>query len=177
MQRQAIRATVGGKGVDVPIGVFSAREFAAFDGTQLLGKVHAPLCVAANDSSAGIAPTDIPGLTVAVAHAGSYAFEFYLHHTLSVQPSTIGFCINASANFTSIAAIGEIWPTATTFNYGTLTVNNVAFTVSKTITTTSIAYLRGLIVVSGACTLSCRAQRSANTLTVLAGSGGYFMEL
>lgn len=137
----------------------------------------APLCVAAAFTGAGASPTDIPGLVVNVFKPATYAFDFELHHALSATPSTIGFCINADQNFGSIAAIGELWTTATVFAYGVQTANNTAFTGSKTITGTSLARLRGQIVVTGPCVLSCRAQRSANTLTVLAGSGGYFMEV
>lgn len=158
-------------------GTWSNLDVAQWNGSAWVPKVHAPLVVSSGFGTASATPVDITGLTAAVGHAGTYEFEFYCHHTLSAQPATIGFCVNASANFTSMVAIGELWSTATAFTYGTQTANNTPFTVSKTITGTSIAYIRGRIVVSGACTLSLRVQTSASTITVLAGSGGHFLEV
>lgn len=158
-------------------GTWSALDVPRWSGSAWAPKVCAPLVVSSDFATANTTPIDITGLTAAVGHAGTYEFEFYCHHTLSAQPATIGFCINASANFTSMVAIGEIWSTATAFSYGTQTANNTPFTVSKTITGASIFYIRGRIVVSGSCTLSLRVQTSANTITVLAGSGGHFIEV
>lgn len=37
MQRKAIRATVGGRDIDIPIGTFAPGQYAYFDGAQLIG--------------------------------------------------------------------------------------------------------------------------------------------
>jgi hypothetical protein len=158
-------------------GTWAANDLPVWSGAAWAPKIHKPLVVAAAFTGAGTTPTDITGLTVAVTRAGSYAYDFTLHNTLSAQPRTIGFCVNASANFTSVAGVSELFSTATVFAYGTQTANNTAATVSKTVTTQTLCRISGVIVVSGACTLSCRAQSSAVTMTVLAGSGGYFMEI
>lgn len=180
MQRDGIRiyTAAAPAGVDLRTGVFADGDLLRYAAAaaQIQGVYRASGSVASAFTGAGASLTDITGLTFSAPRAGTYDFEFWLQNTLSAQPSTIGIGINASANFTSIAAIAVLGLTATTFAWGTQTANNTAITGSKTVTTATDMMIRGQIVLSGPATIACRAQRSANTLTIVAGSGGYVHE-
>lgn len=160
-------------------GTWAADDVPQWNGTLWVPKLRKALAVASDYTGASITLGDITGLTVNLPRAGTYWCEFSLATSLATTAQLIAAGINVSANFTRCAIQVDNYATATAPTAGCQVANNTATaSVSRTTLATNLPILlSGTVTVSGAATLACRIQRAANVLTVVAGSGGFVMEL
>jgi len=122
---------------------------------------------------------DVTGLTFALPGAGTWSFEFELLITQATASSLVGLGINYTGTITRI--VYNVWMASTTtvLRYGSGTSNNFAVVdaTAHAAGGTLPARVAGSITVSTSGTLALRAQRSAATTTINAGSSGLLVQV
>lgn len=165
---------------DLTMAAVLAKETVTRQGTTIAGKFED---VCANTSAQAITSTsliDVTNVTFSLPRAGTYFVHFTVPFAMdSATTRTVGFGVNLGtpANLTRMALNVSFGIAATAGVNGAQIANNTAFTAARTVIAAQGGELVGIIVVSGATTITARAQTSTGTLTVQAGAGGFVREL
>lgn len=109
----------------------------------------------------------IEGLSVVLPRAGTYAFNFTLFGQLSADPTVVGFGVKFSGTTQLLSAVCAYLPQSDPETLPTLELAGTSPFVNNA---------NGVITVAGPGTLSVQFNRDTNTISWLAGGGGWVIE-
>lgn len=145
-----------------------------------LVKLYSACELGAAVNVAGTTLADIGLLQFALTQPGTYSFNFSLLILQTVAVGIVGVGVNYTGTFARLGVNAILATAATAATYRCTQLNNTALT-DNAARAVGTAYLptqvSGSIMVTGAGTLSLRAQRSAGTTTIGAQSSGLLIQL
>lgn len=142
--------------------------------------VPALAALSSSASTSGTTLTDITNLSLTVAVAGTYAFEFYLYVQASATANTIAFAVNATGGTISNYIASAVKSTNTTAVLaGVQTTNNTAFVsgVYGAATTNFPTIMNGSFTCTASGSVVPRFSSSAGTATAAVGSWGKLIRI
>jgi len=178
MFQRGVRITVGGVEVDVPMGVFSAGQFAQYDAAtgKFIGAEARTVYQAADQSGVGTTLTAITNLVFNVTAGLTYYFEFFGLYLPSAAAANNGpkFDLNLAASAAQTTFDMQLDIQSTTGTYRTTAPATVVQTTSAPPAAIDLPWrCYGRMVCSGTGTIQLRvATVSAGTLTLRRGALG-----